>query len=149
ANACKAGASVLVEEIRKAGGDWKPVGTLVIGTVSGDIHDIGKTLVATLFEASGFNVVDLGVNIEPEGFVEAVRNHRPDVLGLSSLLTTTMGEQKIVIEALERESLRAAVKVLVGGGAVSRDWAREIGADGFGENAQEAVCAAKALLGLS
>lgn len=146
--ACKAGLAILEEEIKKMGRQWKPIGTMVIGTVFGDIHDIGKTLVASFFRASGFKVIDLGVNVPKENFVEAVKVHQPDLLGLSSLLTTTMMEQKHVLEALKEGGLRSKVKVLVGGGQLTPNWAEGIGADGYGENAQEGVLTAKKLLGI-
>jgi trimethylamine corrinoid protein len=146
AEACKAGSTILEEEIRQRGGQWKHIGTLVIGTVWGDIHDIGKTLVSTMFKASGFNVIDLGVNVSTESFVDAVRTHKPDILALSSLLTTTIMEQKHVLDALKESGLLSEVKTLIGGGVVTSRWAEEIGADGYGENAQEAVVTAKKLL---
>jgi len=147
-DACKAGISILEEEIKRSGGKWEPVGTLVIGTVKDDVHDIGKSLVASFFKTSGFNVIDLGVNVATDTFVDAVKEHNPNLLGLSSLLTTTVKEQKLIIDALERAELRSDVKILVGGGAVSPDWADEIGADGYGQNPQEAVVVAKEILGI-
>ena len=147
-DACKAGISILEEEIRKAGGKWKAVGTLVIGTVLNDLHDIGKSLVASFFKASGFNVIDLGVNVSKEIFVKAVIDYQPDLLGLSSLLTTTLNEQKYVLVALEEAGLRSKVKILIGGGAVPPNWAEEIGADGYGQDPQEAIMIAKELLGI-
>jgi methylmalonyl-CoA mutase cobalamin-binding domain/chain len=120
---------------------------LLIGTVKDDIHDIGKTLVASFFKASGFNVIDLGVDVPTATFVQAVRDHDPDLLGLSSLLTTTVKEQRNVLEALDEAGLRSRVKILVGGGAVPPDWVEEIGADGYAEDAQGAVMMAKELLG--
>jgi len=148
ADAFKAGATILEEEINLKGGRWKAVGTLVIGTVQGDIHDIGKTLVATLFKASGFNVIDLGVDVTKEKFLDAIRTHQANLLGLSSLLTTTMMEQENVVKALKEADLRPKVKVLVGGGVVTSSWAQTIGADGYAENAQEAVEVGKRLLGV-
>jgi corrinoid protein of di/trimethylamine methyltransferase len=147
-DACKAGITILEGEIRKTGGQWKALGTLAIGTVNDDIHDIGKTLVASFFKASGFNVIDLGVNVPKETFVDAVRTHQPDLLGLSSLLTTTVREQKYVIEALESADLRSKVKVIIGGGAVAPGWAEEIGADGYGQDPQEGLALAKDLLSI-
>ena len=114
-------------------------GKIVLGTVKGDVHDIGKNIVATLFFANGFEVIDLGVDIAAEQFVEAVREHNPDILGLSALLTTTMAEQKVVLEHLESAGLRDQVDVLVGGAPVTPAYAEEIGADGYGGNAFEAV----------
>jgi corrinoid protein of di/trimethylamine methyltransferase len=147
-DACKAGMTILEEDIREKGGEWQAIGTLVIGTVQDDVHDIGKSLVSSFFKASGFKVIDLGVNVPKEAFVAAVQEHRPGLLGLSSLLTTTVREQKYVIEALEEAGLRSNAKVLVGGGAVTPGWAEEIGADGYGQDAQEAVVIAKELLNI-
>jgi len=123
------------------------VGRVVIGTVKGDLHDIGKNLVATMLRVNGFEVIDLGVDVPPERFVEAVEKYRPDILGMSALLTTTMLEMKNVIDALKSAGLRDKVKVIVGGAAVDEDYAREIGADAYAENAVEAVEKCFRLLG--
>jgi corrinoid protein of di/trimethylamine methyltransferase len=122
------------------------VGTIVLGTVEGDVHDIGKNIVGTLFFAAGFKVVDLGVGVASEAFVQAVIEHEPDLLGMSALLTTTMTRQREVIERLEEEGVRDAVRVLVGGAPVTSAFAEEIGADGFGGNAFEAIQEGKRLL---
>ncbi len=122
-------------------------GRVVIGTVLGDIHEIGKTLVGTLLTADGFEVIDLGVNVPVEKFVEAVREHQPAVLGLSALLTTTMLNQQRVIEALTAAGLRAGVKVIIGGAPTNAEWAKQIGADAHGENAADAVRIARQLVG--
>ncbi len=119
----------------------------VIGTVHGDLHDIGKNLVSVLLKAGGFTVIDLGINQSTEQFVEAVKEHKPDILGLSALLSTTLIEQERVIEALKNEGLRSRVKIMIGGGAVSPEWAGTIGADGYAEDATEAVLVARELLG--
>ncbi len=148
ADAMKAASEVLRPEIVKRGGVVKKLGKVVIGTVAGDIHDIGKSLVALMLEASGFEVIDLGVDVPTETFVEKVRELKPDVLGLSALLTTTMLEQGKVIEALKREGLRDEVKVIVGGAPVTEEWAKSIGADGYAEDAIRAVRLVKKLLGL-
>ncbi|MCS7127819.1 MAG: corrinoid protein [Sulfolobales archaeon] len=148
AEAMKAASEVLKPEIIKRGGVVKKFGKVIIGTVAGDIHDIGKNIVATMLEASGFEVIDLGVDVPTETFVEKVRELKPDVLGLSALLTTTMLEQKNVIEALKREGLRDGVKVIVGGAPVTEEWAKSIGADGYAEDAVRAVRLVKKLLGL-
>lgn len=122
-------------------------GTVVIGTVQGDIHDIGKNLVAMLLEGAGFEVVDLGVDVRPEAFVEAVKEHGAGIVGLSALLTTTMPAFKGVIEALEAAGIRARVKVMVGGAPVTPEYARKVGADAYAEDAPTAVEVARRLVG--
>lgn len=124
------------------------LGTVVIGTVAGDIHEIGKSLVATMLSAAGFQVHDLGVDVPATVFVDKVREVGADVLGLSALLTTTMRNQEVVIEALKEAGLRDSVKVIVGGAPASAEWAQTIGADGYAENAHEAVDVVKQLLGV-
>ena len=123
------------------------LGKVVIGTMHNDIHDIGKDMVASMLMASGFEVTNLGVNVPCDTFISNVKEQQADILALSALLTTTMPEQKIVIEALEKEGLRSGVKVLVGGAPVNRQWADEIKADGYAENAIEAVKVARQLVG--
>lgn len=145
--AMKAAVNVLEPELARRGAERERLGTVVLGTVRGDIHEIGKTLVQTMLSASGFQVHDLGVDVPVERFVGAVRELKPHVVGMSALLTTTMPGQRLVIEALEREGLRQQVKVIVGGAPVSQGWATEIGADGYGEDAMRAVTLVKALLG--
>jgi len=122
-------------------------GKMVIGTVQGDLHDIGKNLVAMMMEGAGFEIIDLGTDTSPERFVEAVREEKPDLLGMSALLTTTMPMMKTTIEALEEAGLRHRVKVMVGGAPVTQAWAEEIGADGYAPDAASAVDKAKELLG--
>jgi 5-methyltetrahydrofolate--homocysteine methyltransferase len=117
----------------------KPIGRVVIGTVEGDIHDIGKNLVVTMLRANGFEVIDLGVDVSPQKFVEAVKQYKPDIVGMSALLTSTMVNMKKVIEALEKEGLRDKVKIIVGGAPLTERFAKEIGADAYGENAVIAV----------
>jgi methylmalonyl-CoA mutase cobalamin-binding domain/chain len=124
------------------------LGKVVLGTVNGDLHDIGKTIVGTLLTSYGFDVVDLGVNISTDEFIEAVRREEPDVLGLSSLLTVTAKELAKVILALKNQGLRENVKVIVGGGAVTASYAEEIEADGYGQNAELGVRMTRVLLGL-
>ena len=121
-------------------------GKIMIGTVRGDLHDIGKNMVATMLKAVGFDVVDLGINIKVEDFVKSVREIKPDILGLSALLTTTMPEMKKVIEALEENGLRAEVKIMIGGAPVNEKYSRQIGADGYAMDAGESVEVARALL---
>jgi 5-methyltetrahydrofolate--homocysteine methyltransferase len=121
-------------------------GSVVIGTVKGDVHDIGKNIVAIMLKGSGFTVYDLGVDVAPERFVEAIREHQPDVVGISALLTTTMPGMLIVIEALVAAGLRDQVKVLVGGAPVTDEFAQSIGADGYGRDAGAAAERAKQLV---
>jgi 5-methyltetrahydrofolate--homocysteine methyltransferase len=125
----------------------KPIGRFVIGTVKGDLHDIGKKLVSMMMEGAGFEVVDLGIDTPAERFVEAVREKKPHILGMSALLTTTMKEMETTIRALEESGLRDRVKVMVGGAPVTRDWADSIGADGYAPDAASAVDVAKGLMG--
>jgi len=124
------------------------LGTVVIGTVQGDIHEIGKSLVATMLGAAGFQVHDLGVDVPASRFIEQVQETGANVVGLSALLTTTMRNQEAVIEALREAGLREQVKVVIGGAPTSPDWAQTIGADGYAENANEAVSMVKQLLGV-
>ncbi|MCC7450657.1 MAG: corrinoid protein [Anaerolineae bacterium] len=125
----------------------KAAGTVVFGTVNGDLHDIGKNLVSVMLEGAGFTVIDLGTDISPDRFVQAVEEHQPDILALSALLTTTMTNLRVVIDALKQAGLRDKVKVLVGGAPVTADFAQEIGADGYAPDASRAVNAAKTLVG--
>ena len=125
------------------------LGTIVIGTVKGDLHDIGKNLVASMFEGCGFEVINLGVNITADRFVEAVRTEQADILCLSALLTTTMNYMKTVIEAIEQAGLRDRVKIMVGGAPVNQLFADQIGADGYSDNANSAVLKAKELIAKS
>jgi corrinoid protein of di/trimethylamine methyltransferase len=145
--AMKAAVAVLEPEMKRRGTKRQMLGTVVMGTVEGDIHEIGKTLVATMLSATGFQVYDLGVDVPVETFLEKARETNADVVGLSALLTTTMVKQKTVIEALEEAGLRRQVKVMVGGAPVTRSWAEEIGADGYSEDAIGAVAVAKELVG--
>lgn len=121
-------------------------GKFLIGTVDEDIHNIGKNILITMLKANGFEVVDLGVEIENEEFVEAVEEHDPDILGMSALMTMTMDHQQEVIELLEEEGLREDLKIMVGGAPTSQEWCEEIGADGYGDNADAAVEVAKELV---
>lgn len=124
----------------------KPVGRVVIGTVKGDLHDIGKNLVSSMLEGSGFEVKDLGTDVSPEKFVQAVQETNAQVVCLSALLTVTMPSMKTTIAALENAGLRQKVKVLVGGAPVTAQYAQQIGADGFGENANTAVTLARRMM---
>jgi 5-methyltetrahydrofolate--homocysteine methyltransferase len=120
---------------------------VVLGTVKGDLHDIGKNLVGSMLEGAGFEVFDLGIDVPPERFIEAIRSKHPHILALSALLTMTMPEMKKVIDALGHAGVRDRVKVIIGGAPVTRNYADEIGADGYGENASLAVSVARSLLG--
>ncbi len=122
-------------------------GKVVIGTVKGDLHDIGKNLVASMFEGSGFEVINLGINVDADKFVKAVIDNDADILSLSALLTTTMGYMKDVIKAVEEAGIRNNVKIMVGGAPLNEAFAREIGADVYTADANEAVIVAKKLLG--
>lgn len=121
----------------------EPVGRVVIGTVKGDLHDIGKNLVASMLEGGGFEVIDLGADVSPQKFIEAVQSSGANLVCLSALLTVTMGSMKTTIEALKQAGMRERVKVLVGGAPVTQQYADEIGADGYGVNASEAVALAR------
>jgi corrinoid protein of di/trimethylamine methyltransferase len=145
--AMKAVVAVLDPELARRGTLRQTLGNVVVGTVKGDIHDIGKTLVATMLSASGFQVYDLGVDVPPERFAQKAREVSAAIVGVSALLTTTMVNQKAVIEALDDLGLRPQVKVMVGGAPVTRSWAQQIGADGFSEDAIGAVGEAKRILG--
>jgi corrinoid protein of di/trimethylamine methyltransferase len=147
AEAMKAAMAVLEPELARRGASRQILGTVVIGTVEGDIHDIGKTLVATMLSASGFKVYDLGVDVPLPTFVEKAGEVEADLIGLSALLTTTMVKQKLLIESLEEAGLRSRIKVMVGGAPVTRSWADEIGADGYSEDAIGAVGVARKLMG--
>ncbi len=146
ADTMKAASSILMEEIERRGSSLARMGKVVLGTVAGDLHDIGKTIVATLFASHGFEVVDLGVNVSTEQFLRAVAEQGPQILGMSSLLTVTAKELGAVVRALEEAGLRERVKVIVGGGAVTAPFAAAIGADAYGENAELGVRVAKQLL---
>jgi corrinoid protein of di/trimethylamine methyltransferase len=139
--------ALLEPELKARHQTVKTTGRVVIGTVQGDIHEIGKTLVATMLSANGFEVHDLGVDVSAEQFVAKVRETGANLVGLSALLTTTMTVQREVVSALEAAGLRGRVKVMVGGAPVSEQWAKEIGADGFAEDAVAAVELATRLAG--
>jgi len=124
----------------------KPVGTFLMGTVKGDVHDIGKNLVDIMLEGAGFNVIDLGVQVAPEKFVEAIQEHKPDVVGFSAFLTTTMPMFKVNIEAINKAGLRDDVVIMVGGAPVTQEYADAVGADGYAADAATAVKRAKELL---
>lgn len=125
----------------------KNVGKVVLGTVHGDLHDIGKNLVGMMLEGAGFEVIDLGTDVPPQKFVAAVQEHRPDILGMSALLTTTTKSMPLTLNALIEAGLRDQVKVIVGGAPITDDFAKKIGADGFAADAGSAARVAKALMG--
>jgi corrinoid protein of di/trimethylamine methyltransferase len=145
--AMKAAVAVLEPEMARRGSKREMLGTVVIGTVEGDIHEIGKTLVATMLSASGFKVVDLGVDVPVDRFIDVAKAEDADIIGMSALLTTTMVKQKTVIEKLEAAGLRQRVKVMVGGAPVTQEWATRIGADAFSPDAIGSVQVAKQLMG--
>lgn len=147
AEAMKAALTVLEPALQQRDMARTILGKVVIGTMHNDIHDIGKDMVASMLMAAGFEVTNLGVNVPCDTFIGKVKELDADILALSALLTTTMPEQKVVIEVLEKEGLRSGVKVLVGGAPVNRQWADEIKADGYAENAIEAVKIARQLVG--
>jgi 5-methyltetrahydrofolate--homocysteine methyltransferase len=124
----------------------KPVGKVVIGTVKGDLHDIGKNLVASMLEGGGFEVIDLGTDVAPEKFVEVVKEKSPNLICLSALLTVTMPSMKSTIDALRQAGVREQVKVLIGGAPITQNFADQIGADGYGENAASAVNIARGFM---
>ena len=144
--AMKEAIATLEPELMKRKQQRQVLGKVVIGTVQGDIHEIGKTLVATMLSASGFEVHDLGVDVAADKFVEAVRNTNADIVGLSALLTTTILNQEAVILSLKEAGLREKVKVIIGGVPASPEWAEEIGADAYAENSTEAVEVVKRLM---
>jgi 5-methyltetrahydrofolate--homocysteine methyltransferase len=145
AESMQAGLKVLRPHLISSGA--KLIGKIVMGTVKGDLHDIGKNLVGMMCEGGGFEVIDLGFNVEPERFVEAIKQHQPQIVGLSALLTTTMRAMGHTIKALEEAGLRDKVKVMVGGAPVDAEFAKRIGADGYGSNAPAGADLAKKLVG--
>ncbi len=144
ARAMKTGMSILQPILVTQ--DIKPLGKVVIGTVKGDLHDIGKNLVIMMLEGVGFQIIDLGTDVSPEKFLEAIHNHQPNILGLSALLTTTMTNMRATIKFLEKEGVRQQVKIIVGGAPITQKYAVEIGADGFASDANQAAQLAKMLL---
>lgn len=144
ANAMKAGMEVLRPLLVETGA--QRVGKLVIGTVKGDIHDIGKNLVAMMMEGAGFEVINLGINCDAEKFLNAIREHQPDIIGMSALLTTTMPYMKVVVDALGEEGIRDQIYVMVGGAPVTENFARDVGADAYGRDAAVSVDIAKSYI---
>lgn len=144
ARAMKAGVEKLEPLLAAAG--VKPAGKILIGTVKGDIHDIGKNLVAIMLRGAGFEVIDLGVGVTAQKFIEAVVAHDPDIIGMSALLTTTMMQMKVNVTALTEAGVRGRIKIMIGGAPVNRTFAEEIGADAYGRNASDAVEKARELM---
>jgi corrinoid protein of di/trimethylamine methyltransferase len=138
--------SIVEAEIEKSGKKVQKLGTVVIGTVKGDIHDIGKTMVKTFLVAANFRVIDLGVDVSPEQFMKAIEKYNPEILGLSALLTTTIAEQRKMIETLKEKGMRDKVKVIIGGAATNQKFADEIGADGYEDTAPRVTGLCKRLL---
>jgi len=147
ADAMTSATPIIEEEIKRRGITRESLGTIVIGTVYGDIHTIGKTMVATLLTAEGFVVNDLGINVTSERFVEGIKKYKADILAMSALMTMTAPEQRKVIETLKKEELRDKVKIMVGGGAITEEFANSIGADGYDPTAPGAVKLARRLIG--
>ncbi len=145
ADAMQAGLDILRPHLVSSGA--KLIGKIVLGTVKGDLHDIGKNLVGMMCEGAGFEVINLGFNVEPDVFVEAIKEHQPDIVGMSALLTTTMRAMGYTIKAIEEAGLRDQVKIMVGGAPVDAEFATRIGADGYGSNAPAASDLAKAFVG--
>jgi methylmalonyl-CoA mutase cobalamin-binding domain/chain len=146
ADVFKAALPILMDEIHKKRAVIQSLGTVVIGTVKGDIHNIGKDMVATLLSAEGFTVFDLGIDISVEKFTAAVQKNKADIIAMSALLTTTAPEQKRVVDSLTKSGIRDVVKIMVGGGAITQQFADSIGADGYAPTAPLAVKLAKNLL---
>ncbi len=146
ARAMKAGLAILRPQLVEE--EVKPLGRVALGTVKGDLHDIGKNLVGIMIEGAGFEIIDLGVDVSPEAFMDAVKNQGAQIVGLSALLTTTMPSMKTTIEAFEEAGLRDQVKIIVGGAPLTQRYADEIGADGYGRDAAAAANLAKQLLGV-
>ena len=144
ANAMKAGMEILRPLLAETGAER--IGKMVVGTVKGDIHDIGKNLVAMMMEGAGFEVINLGINNDAEKFLNAVKEHQPDIVGMSALLTTTMPYMKVVVQALKDEGLRDNIFVMVGGAPVTETFAKSVGADAYGRDAAVAVELAKAYM---
>ena len=144
ARAMKAGLSLLKPHLLQS--DVKSAGKVVIGTVKGDLHDIGKNLVALMLEGAGFEVKDLGVDVPPEKFVEAIYEGSAEIVALSALLTTTMPNMKTIIETIQQEGLRDKVKIIIGGAPVTQEYANLIGADGYSADASQAVSLAQSIL---
>jgi 5-methyltetrahydrofolate--homocysteine methyltransferase len=143
ARAMKGALDILKPKLKESGAE--SAGTVAIGTAKGDLHDIGKNLVCSMLEGAGFDIIDLGVDVGPEKFVDAVQNQGANLICLSALLTTTMPNMKVTIEALKEAGVREQAKVIIGGAPITQQYADEIGADGYGDNANSAVTCARQL----
>lgn len=146
AQAMKEGVEILKPELARKKNTIKKIGRVLIGTNEGDIHDIGKALVILMLENAGFEVIDLGTDVPSEKFIEEAKKNKPDIIGMSALLTSTLMGQISVIKKLKEENIRNSFKVMVGGSPTTPEWAKEIGADGYGADANQAVVIAKRLL---
>ncbi|TGE31713.1 corrinoid protein [Desulfosporosinus sp. Sb-LF] len=142
-------AGIKVIEPLMAGQKREFLGRVLMGTVQGDLHEIGKNIVIMMLKTAGFEVLDLGIDVPAKKFIEQTLDFKPDIIGISALLTTTVGRQKEIVELLEEEGLRKKVKVMIGGAPINQNWADTIGADGYAEDASVAVDVAKRLLGVS
>ena len=147
ASAMKSAMPVIDEQIKKQGGKREVLGTIVIGTVYGDIHDIGKNMVGVLAAAGGFEVIDVGIDVATGKFIEAVKEHNADILAISALLTSTAYVQKEIIEAIKESNMRDKVKIVIGGGAITQEFADMIGADGYRPTAPGAIGLFRKLVG--
>ncbi|HXL02178.1 MAG TPA: corrinoid protein [Candidatus Atribacteria bacterium] len=147
ARAMKAGMEILKPKLAETG--VEPVGKMIIGTVKGDLHDIGKNLVSMMMEGAGFEVIDLGIDVPAEKFIQAVKKYQPQLAGMSALLTTTMIQIRENIKAFQEAGIRDKVKIMIGGAPVTQKFADEVGADGYAPDAASAVDKAKELLGIS
>lgn len=129
--------------------DIKPIGKIVIGTVKGDLHDIGKNLVSMMLEGSGFEIIDIGTDVTPDMFLEAIHTHRPDIVGMSALLTTTMSNMERTLRFLEENGARKGIKIIIGGAPTTQMYADKIGADGYAPDASQATLVAKRMMEVS
>ncbi|MCX6090336.1 MAG: corrinoid protein [Candidatus Atribacteria bacterium] len=146
ARAMKAGMAILKPKLEESG--VKPVAKMIIGTVKGDLHDIGKNLVAMMMEGAGFEIIDLGIDVSADKFIQAIRDYKPQIVGMSALLTTTMIQMRESIKAIKEAGVRDNVKVMIGGAPLTQKFSDEIGADGYSPDAASAVDKAKELLGI-
>jgi 5-methyltetrahydrofolate--homocysteine methyltransferase len=142
------GALELLRPLMASSG-MEPTGRVIFGTVAGDLHDIGKNLVISMLEGAGFEVIDLGIDVTPQRFIDAIKEEKPHIIGMSALLTVTMPAIKTTIDAISAAGLRDGVKIMIGGAPVTAEYARQVGADGYSVNASAAVTVAKQMIGLA